>query len=159
MTDRQRELAERLEREFGICDKHIVRIEEALCELKPYFPLNEDTYLHLDSTSIMRLDQFIFRFSKLQDVIGAKLFRYVLEWLYEDVSAMSMRDILNRMERLHFIDDAEKWIYIRELRNAVAHDYPLETKEIVDSLNELTLQFEPLKEIYSRLMEAYRKNS
>lgn len=159
MTDRQRVLAERLEREFGICDKHIVRIEEALCELKPYFPLNEETYLHLDSTSIMRLDQFIFRFSKLQDVIGAKLFRYVLEWLYEDVSAMSMRDILNRMERLHFIDDAEKWIYIRELRNAVAHDYPLETKEIVDSLNELTLQFEPLKEIYSRLMEAYRKNS
>lgn len=158
MTDRQRELAERLKREFEICNKHIVRIEEALRELAPYFPLDERSYSYLDNMSVMRLDQFIFRFSKLQNVVGAKLFRYILEWLYEDVSVMSMRDILNRMECLHFIDDAEKWIYMRELRNAVAHDYPLETKEIVASLNELVRQFEPLKEIYFRLMEAYRKN-
>ena len=96
----------------------------------------------------MRLDQFIFRFSKLQDGIGAKLFRYILEWLYEDTSTMSIRDILNRLERLNLIDDVE--------RNTVSHNYPLGTKEVVDSLNELIRQVETIKNIYSRLKEVYQ---
>ena len=104
----------------------------------------------------MRLDQFIFRFSKLQDGIGAKLFRYILEWLYEDTSTMSIRDILNRLERLNLIDDVESWVYIRELRNTVSHNYPLSTKEVVDSLNELIRQVETIKNIYSRLKEVYQ---
>ena len=88
----------------------------------------------------MRLDQFIFRFSKLQDGIGA----------------MSIRDILNRLERLNLIDDVESWVYIRELRNTVSHNYPLGTKEVVDSLNELIRQVETIKNIYSRLKEVYQ---
>ena len=83
MTDKRQELKDRLLRAFEICDKHITRIEEALCGLKPYFPLDEEKYLNLNSEAVMRLDQFIFRFSRLQDVIGAKIFRYVLAWLYE----------------------------------------------------------------------------
>ena len=84
MTDKRQELKDRLLRAFEICDKHIARIEEALCGLQPYFPLDEEKYLNLNSEAVMRLDQFIFRFSKLQDVIGAKIFRYVLAWLYEE---------------------------------------------------------------------------
>ena len=152
--DKRQELVERIEREFGICKIHISRIDEALRGLN--VPLHEETYPDLDGDSIMRLDQFIFRFSKLQDGIGAKLFRYILEWLYEDTSTMSMRDILNRLERLNLIDDVERWVYIRELRNTVSHDYPLGTKEVVDSLNELTRQVETIKNIYSRLKEVYQ---
>ena len=39
-----------------------------------------------------------------------------------------MIDILNRLERLKIIDDTKEWQYqyIRELRNAIAHDYPLD---------------------------------
>ena len=77
MTDKRQELKDWLLRAFEICDKHITRIEEALCGLKPYFPLDEEKYLNLNSEAVMRLDQFIFRFSRLQDVIGAKIFRYV----------------------------------------------------------------------------------
>lgn len=75
MTDRRQELKERLLREFEICDKHIVRIEGALKGLKERLPLDEKTYLNLDSEAVMCLDQFIFRFSKLQDTIGAKIFQ------------------------------------------------------------------------------------
>lgn len=95
MTEKRQELAERLLREFEICDKHIFRIEGALRGLKSILPLNEEVYLYLDANSVTLLDQFIFRFSKFQDVMGAKLFKHILEWLDEDVSAMSMRDILN----------------------------------------------------------------
>lgn len=155
MTDKRQELKERLLREFEICDKHITRIDEALEGLKGSLPLSEETYLNLDSGVVMRLDQFIFRFSKLQDAIGAKIFRYVLAWLYEEVESMSMRDVLDRLERLGVIDSVENWVYIRELRNTVAHDYPLDTREVVDSLNELIGSVGRLKEVYGRLKERY----
>lgn len=41
--------------------------------------------------------------SKLQDAMGAKLFRYILEHLNEDISSLPMRDILNRLERYNII--------------------------------------------------------
>ena len=151
MTDKRQELKDRLLRAFEICDKHIARIEEALCGLKSYFPLDEEKYLNLNSEAVMRLDQFIFRFSKLQDVIGAKIFRYVLAWLYEEEETMSMRDVLDRLERLGVIDSVESWVYMRELRNTIAHDYPLDTQEVVLSLNELVGSTETLKVIYERL--------
>ena len=151
MTDKRQELKERLLRAFEICDKHIVRIEEALGGLKSYFPLNEETYLNLNSEAVMRLDQFIFRFSKLQDAIGTKIFRYVLLWLYEEVETMSMRDVLDRLERLGVLDSVESWIYMRELRNTIAHDYPLDTQEVLLSLKELVRSVVPLKCVYERL--------
>ena len=151
MTDKRQELKDRLLRAFEICDKHIARIEEALCGLESYFPLDEEKYLNLNSEAVMRLDQFIFRFSKLQDVIGAKIFRYVLAWLYEEEETMSMRDVLDRLERLGVIDSVESWVYMRELRNTIAHDYPLDTQEVVLSLNELVGSTETLKVIYERL--------
>lgn len=61
----------------------------------------------MDENQIRCMDQFIFRFSKLQDAMGAKIFRYVLEYLDEDVSTLPMRDILNRLERFHLIGSAE----------------------------------------------------
>ncbi|WP_251623336.1 toxin-antitoxin system antitoxin subunit [Odoribacter lunatus] len=155
MTEKRQELKERLLRAFEICDKHVVRIEEALRGLKLYFPLDEETYLNLNSDAVMRLDQFIFRFSKLQDAIGTKIFRYVLSWLYEEVETMSMRDVLDRLERLGVIDSIENWVYMRELRNTIAHDYPLDTQEVVVSLNELVESTGSLKIVYERLKERF----
>ena len=151
MTDKRQELKDWLLRAFENCDKHITRIEQALVGLKPYFPLDEEKYLNLNSEAVMRLDQFIFRFSRLQDVIGAKIFRYVLAWLYEEEETMSMRDVLDRLERLGVIDSVESWGYMRELRNTIAHDYPLDTQEVVLSLNELVGSTETLKVVYERL--------
>ena len=58
---------------------------------------------------------------------------------------MSMRDVLDRLERLGVIDSVESWVYMRELRNTIAHDYPLDTQEVVLSLNELVGSTETLK--------------
>ena len=137
MTLRKQEISERLDREFTICDKHILRIDEAMKELAAVLPLYNESYTSLTSEQIRCLDQFIFRFSKLQDAMGAKIFRFLLEYLDEDVTALPMRDILNRLERYHILPDANEWIYIRELRNEIAHDYPLMENDVVRILNEL----------------------
>ena len=42
MTERKQEIAERLEREFEVCDKHILRINEALKGLGLDLPMSAD---------------------------------------------------------------------------------------------------------------------
>ena len=155
MTNRKQEINERLQREFEICDKHILRINEALEELSAVLPLSSDNYATLNSEQIRCLDQFIFRFSKLQDAMGAKIFRFLLEYLDEDVTALPMRDILNRLERYRILPDANEWIYIRELRNEIAHDYPLLENDVVRILNELFSKVEILYGIYDKLKASF----
>ena len=155
MTNRKQEINERLQREFDICDKHILRINEALNALSSILPLTSESYASLDSEQIRCLDQFIFRFSKLQDSMGAKIFRFLLEYLDEDVTALPMRDILNRLERFQILPDANEWVYIRELRNEIAHDYPLMENDVVNILNELFSKVNTLYGIYDKLKAAY----
>ena len=155
MTQRKQEISERLDREFTICDKHILRIDEAMKELAAVLPLYNESYTSLTSEQIRCLDQFIFRFSKLQDAMGAKIFRFLLEYLDEDVTALPMRDILNRLERYHILPDANEWIYIRELRNEIAHDYPLMENDVVRILNELFSKVNVLYGIYDKLKACY----
>lgn len=113
--------------------------------------MSVEDYVGLNSEQIRCLDQFIFRFSKLQDAMGAKIFRNLLEYLDEDVSSLPMRDLLNLLERYRLIDKAEEWNYIRELRNEIAHDYPLLENDVVSILNELISKVPVLFAIYNRL--------
>lgn len=121
MTEKKKEITERLEREFDVCDKHILRINEALEGLGVNIPMSADCYSNLTTEQVRCIDQFIFRFSKLQDSMGAKIFRYILEYLDEDITTLPMRDILNRLERYLIIPSADEWTYIRELRNEIDH--------------------------------------
>ena len=155
MTEREKEIRERITREFEVCDRHIMRIKEALDELSAILPIQRDNYQTLTSDEVRCLDQFIFRFSKLQDAMGAKLFRYILEYLNEDVTSLPMRDILNRLERYNIIPSASEWIYVRELRNEIARDYPIDDQEVVQAINELINKTDLLLEIYRELMKRF----
>lgn len=157
MMEKRQELRERMERSFEACDKHLLRMGNAARDMWPNMPLTKDVYRDLSDEDVRCMDQFVYRFSKFQDVMGAKLFRYILEWLQEDVSTFSMIDVLNKLERLKIIDDAKEWQYVRELRNAIAHDYPLDEGEVIESLNELFNRQEDLRKIYSRLKEVFER--
>ncbi len=153
MTSRKQELSERLQREFEVCNRHVLRINEALNGLGVQLPMSNSDYDELTPEQVRCLDQFIFRFSKLQDALGAKIFRYTLEYLDEDVQSLPMRDILNRMERYSLIPSADDWGYIRELRNEIAHDYPLTESDIVSILNELITKTDVMISIYNNLRQ------
>ncbi len=157
MTGRRQEIKERLQREFDICERHIMRIREALVCLNVQIPISQACYEALTEEQIRCIDQFIFRFSKLQDAIGAKIFRYILEILDEDVAAMPMRDVLNLLERYRLIASAEEWLYIRELRNEIAHDYPLMENELLSIINELISKTDTLIKIFTNLKTVAEK--
>ncbi len=80
--------------------KHLLRLENAFEALqKNYiFPITIDDFkLVLASTEHLAYsDQIIYRFSKLQDCMGAKLFKSVLLYEGENVNKPFL-DILNRL--------------------------------------------------------------
>ena len=126
-------------------NRHIYRMVSAKNKMKTFMPLHTKGYLNLHDDEIEHIDQFIFRFSKLQDCIGEKLFKIFLANLEEDVKGKPFIDILNRLEELNFIQKTE-WLYLRKLRNQVAHEYSTNTDDIVEAIN---LIFKNAKTIYN----------
>lgn len=158
MTGRKEELAQRLQRDFDACDRHVLRIREALAGLSADVPLSAEVYEAFTPEQVRCVDQYLFRFAKLQDAMGAKIFRTLLEFWDEDVTNLPMRDILDRLERYRLLPSAEEWVYIRELRNELAHDYPVSDNEVVELLNELFIKTEVLFGIYEKIKQAYLKS-
>lgn len=76
------------------------------------------------STALRQLtDQILFRFMKLQDAMGERLVAATLGALAEPHESWAMRDRLDRLEKLGFLD-VTQWLGWRELRNRLAHEYP-----------------------------------
>ncbi len=98
------------------------------------------------------VNSFLFNFGKLQDKIGAKLFKQVLYELKEiDTFSYTMIDVLNMLERLNILDNINEWEKLRELRNILAHEYPFEIEERVENIALALEGFEELRSIYGKL--------
>ena len=118
------------------CNKHIEKMQNASEYLQPILPLTIAKYNSLDKIESSFIDQFIFRFAKLQDTLGGSIFKYILIMANEEVKKMTFLDILNRLEELEIIDKIE-WIKLRELRNEIAHEYSFNQSEIVEAINQI----------------------
>jgi hypothetical protein len=116
---------------------HLKRLLYAGDNIKSFFPLREDFIISLDDEGVGHLDQFIYRFMKLQDCMSLRMFPALLENLQEEYKTRSFLDILNRLEQLGVIESAYVWQELRETRNNFAHEYPENTKENIMALNEL----------------------
>jgi hypothetical protein len=69
------ELSDKLTETLNICDLHYQRMMFAWDSIKQYFPLTETTYQHISPIELALFDQLIYRFSKLQYSMGARLFK------------------------------------------------------------------------------------
>jgi hypothetical protein len=105
--------------------------------MKEYFPIDNEISEKLEEDQISYMDQYIFRFAKIQDIMGEKLFRLILESVEEYSDSLAFIDILNRMEKLGVLEDKSDWINLRKLRNEVSHEYPLADQRTFAGLNEL----------------------
>ena len=115
------------------CELHLQALREAM-ERCPQ-PLTEAHFARRDAELIAALDQFAYRFTKLQDVMSAKVFRqYALEVLHEAVEAAPIIDILNLLERYGLLPSVVRWQEIREIRNQITHEYQLSPAELVVTL-------------------------
>jgi hypothetical protein len=140
MTTNEKVNLERLKTSLQKCRIHLQRLQYAVSQTERFFPLDREKYQQLNDAQIGNIDQIVFRFTKLQDELGTNTFRYILVYLQEDILDKPFRDILNSLERLKIIDSSDTWLALRELRNDLAHEYPMMLEETIDKLNHLFVQ-------------------
>lgn len=130
---------------------HFKRIDALIPQINEYLPLSESDF---ENTEIVKtLDSFIYRFIKLQDRMGDKLFPEYLKVLQEYKPNMPLIDMLNTLERIEVINSTEDWIDYRKLRNNLTHEYPGNEKEIIDSLNSALDAYGNIKNIYMNIVK------
>jgi hypothetical protein len=129
------------------CNKHIEKIEVSKNYLASYMPMSLEAYLALDEVTLSFIDRLIYRFFKLQDTMGEKIFPAILLLAQEEVKKKTFIDILNRLEELEIVDKNE-WLNLREVRNEIAHEYSFNTSEVVDSINLIYQKSDILARIY-----------
>ena len=130
------------------CEQHKLRLNIAKGYLKKFMPLTKDSYKNLNDINVGFIDQLIFRFSKLQDTLGDKLFSSFLELTGEEVKKMTFIDRLNRLEELEIVYKNE-WMNLRKSRNEIAHEYSFNIDEVIDSINEIYDISDKLIDIYN----------
>lgn len=99
-------------------------MQHALQALRPSLPIQVQGLAQLDDEQVQDWDQFILRFTKLQDAVGAQLYPALLAYLQEPYEDRPMLDKLNRLEKMGYLTSAEQWQTLRVIRNRLTHDYP-----------------------------------
>lgn len=114
----------RLQDAWRECERNVYHLSCALTSLGSILPMTGERLECLTDAQVQALDQFVLRFTKLQDAMGTRLFPAILQYLQEQYEERPMLDKLNRLEKLGYIQNAEEWQNIRNTRNKFAHDYP-----------------------------------
>ena len=71
-----------------------------------------------------------------------------------DYIALSFMELDNKID---YLSSAKEWIYLREIRNEIAHQYDDEADEMTQAMNKIINQKEILKAIYLNIKEKYLK--
>ena len=131
-------------------DKHKERLNYAKSKIEKWHLTQE----LLENPEIVEtIDSFIFRFSKMQDSMGEKLFPLILEILGEETRNKPFIDILNKLEKLEFIPSANEWKKLRNLRNSLTHTYPWEKEILLEEIKEALSAADKIVEIYKQIKE------
>ncbi len=133
-----------------LCTIHVERMSFAYQKIELYLPLTVEKYNHLSEEELSFMDQLIFRFSKLQDSMGGKLFPSLLQNLGEETRGIPFLDLLSKLEMLNLLENANDWLLLRETRNIVTHEYPFNTEDIIEGINLLGKHYRLILSIWSK---------
>ena len=122
-----------LQQALVTCQGHREALQDALDDLNVR-NIDSLDFEALSKTDRRLLDQFAYRYTRLQDDMGARLMPAVLKALGEDVAAMSAIDRFARLEQLGWLSSADTWNELRQIRNQFTHDYPDGTAERFERL-------------------------
>ncbi|MBB3187224.1 hypothetical protein [Microbacter margulisiae] len=145
---------DKLKEAYRVSKLHLERMMSAYSKIAPCFPLTIERYDTMEPDLLAYFDQFVYRFSKLQDSMGGKLFKAILENLGEETRNVPFIDLLNKLEALTILDNATDWLILRDIRNIIAHEYPFHQQEVIEGLNQIHVNYSTLLHIWSTV-ESY----
>lgn len=137
------------------CDSHLKKLQRGRLLLADFFPLDSEVFSSLTEEQIEHIDQFIYRFTRLQDSMGKRLFPSMISYLDDDYSPRPFLDILERLEQLGIITSSTDWQFFRNLRNNLSHDYPENIKVMIETLNLLFDEWIKMENIYTTARRYY----
>lgn len=136
-----------LEQLFGSCENDYALLK--------YQPLSA-AWLG-DYSNQRVVNSFLFNYIKIQDKLGASLFRKLLFSLREiDNENLPMIDILNLLEKLEIIESVQQWDQLREIRNVIAHEYPSDIEERLENIALALRGYEQLKSLFANIKQYAR---
>ncbi len=145
----------KIEKYLNECRKHKLRIEKSYMRVKDIFPLSAPRYERLSDDEIGAIDQYLFRFAKLQDTLGTKLFKLVVSEYVEDITHLTFLDILNQLERVDILD-VNIWRKLRDIRNNISHQYDDEAEEMSEALNTIFAYKDELLRVFENIENFYK---
>ena len=98
-----------LESALKECEIHCQRIQRSRELLSSCFPLEVSKFEKLSEEMVEHLDQFIYRFIKMQDSMGNRLFPSLYRLIEADSTPRPFLDLINRLEKLGAIKNVEEW--------------------------------------------------
>ena len=91
------------------CQRHAHHMAHAKSAIAPTLPLTATALSQLNDEAVQDWDQFVLRFTKLQDTLGARLFPALLEHLQEPFQDRPMIDKLHRLEKKGYLPKLDDW--------------------------------------------------
>ena len=89
--------------------------------------------------------------------MGDKLFKELLKRVGEYKDSMSLIDVLDKLEKLEIMNDADKWIDFRVLRNKLTHEYPDNKEDVIEGIKLAIAQFAEIKTILGDIIKYIEK--
>jgi len=134
------------------CNLHKQRLMGAKKILEKTMPLTLEHYNKLDDLTLSVIDQMIYRYSKLQDSLGEKVFSGILQLNEENVKKMTFIDRVNRLEELGLVDK-EEWFSLRKYRNEVIHEYSFNKADVVEGINLIFQKIDNLLQVFDNIFK------
>ena len=138
-----------LQHSMALCQGHADALEDALQDIDAR-AMDVDDYNTPSKQDRRLLDQFAYRYTRLQDDMGIKLMPAVLKALGEDVALMSAIDRFARLEQLGWLASADDWQTLRQIRNQFTHDCPDNPTERFESWQAAVLAAAQLTSVLTR---------
>jgi hypothetical protein len=153
------ELSATIESAITEGESHLEKLHTSEDYLQALRPITQSTLKALDDDTVLRLDQFVYRFTKLQDSMARRLLPSLYSLLEADTEPKPFLDMLSRLEQLEVLPSVQTWQRFRNLRNNLAHDYPESLEQTAETLNQLLQTWGDLEEIFTRARDAYRRRT
>ncbi len=147
---------------MSILDKQLQKVKRHYETLKEYkefiehmnFDFSKKSFLSLKTPEKAVLDAYLKRFASLQDYLGSKVFRSLLDTAGITYSKMS--EVLTLMEKEEIIS-FDKWVEFRNIRNELEHDYPDKLEEALKDLKYCVENFDYMEKLVKKVFEFSRK--
>jgi len=132
---------------------------DALREYKNFieeigFDFSAESFERMETPQKAALDAYLKRFSSLQDYLGAKVFKSLLD--AAGISYTKMSEVLTLIEKEGIID-LDTWIEFRNVRNNLEHDYPDELEEALADLHYCIDSFDYMQNAVEKVFKFARQ--